>query len=61
MQIDYSGVVDMWGHILSGISVLYYEVAVLLVLIGQGITIASRPCQTPLVAIDPEDLFADMV
>lgn len=51
----------MWGHILSGISVLYYEVAVLLVLIGQGITIASRPCQTPLVAIDPEDLFADMV
>lgn len=71
MQIDYSGVADMlWyaGHILSGISVLYssshYEEAVVLVLIGQGITIASRPIgrvKPQLVTIDPDDLVADMV
>jgi hypothetical protein len=57
MQIDYSGECYT-GHMWCGISVLYVAA---IVLIGQEITIASRPCQTPRVAIDPEDLFADMV
>jgi len=57
MQINYSWVYYT-GHILIGISVLY---GAAVVLVGQEIKIEARPCQTLRVAIDPEDLFADMV
>ena len=60
MQINYSWVYYT-GHILIGISVLY---GAAVVLVGQEIKIEARPIGRvkPLrVAIDPEDLFADMV
>ena len=62
MQIDYSGECYT-GHMWCGISVLYVS-AIVLVLVGQGIKIASRPIgrvKSPLVAIDLDDLVADMV